>query len=208
MADAEIRAESAQVTLTSSLSPNSPSEPRSESSGIIPLSDMPGRAGALSRLSPAMQRAVENFAEARDFLCSLPIDCDCAENDRAEAAYLAADCKLLETPAENLHDLRAKFDTVWDDTSATPNEITLLAFFADFRRLTGDTVSTVFNPSRWLHYFEMRGGAYVVRGDEVFLLEPADADLAGNLFELEALGGKPAVDALIRQRCAQEVSHG
>ncbi len=54
----------------------------------------------------------------------------------------------------------------------------------------------------------MRGGTYVVRGDEVFLLQPEGANLEDNCFELEALGGKAAVDALIRQRCAREANHG
>jgi hypothetical protein len=208
MADAELRADSAQVTLPSTLSPNSPAGVATGANGQAPASEGGCVPEALCGHSTAMQRAVANFVAARDYYCSLPVDSDKDENDRAEAAYLQADGVMLETPAENLHDLRAKFDAIWSDAAALPNESTVLAVFADFRRLAGGDVSPIFNPQTWLRYFDLRGGAYVVRGDEVFLLQPQGTDLADNMFELEALGGKPAVDALIRQHCAQEAEHG
>jgi hypothetical protein len=208
MADFSNRADSVQVTCSDTSSSNSPAGFATGANGQAPASEGGSVPEALCGLSTAMQRAVANFVAARDYYCSLPVDSDKDENDRAEAAYLQADGVMLETPAENLHDLRAKFDAIWSDAAALPNESTVLAVFADFRRLTGGDVSPIFNPQTWLRYFELRGGAYVVRGDEVFLLQPDGAKLEDNLFELEALGGKPAFDALIRQRCAQEVDHG
>ena len=108
--------------------------------------------------------------------------------------------------AQNLHDLRAKFDSIWADPAADPSNDTILSFFADFRRLTGGTVSAMFNPSIWLHYFQQHDGAYCVRGEEVFLLQPNGSTAEDNMFELEALGGKPVVDDLILRRTAEAPS--
>lgn len=208
MADAELRADSAQVTHPSTLSPNSPAEVAPGSNSRCPAPEGANAPQTLYGLSAAMQQAVANFTAARDYFCSLPVDSCRLENDRASAACMQADGALLETPAENVHDLRAKFDAVWGNAGTVPNEPTLRTIFGDVRRLTGNTISPIFNPALWLEYFELRGGAYVVRGDEVFLLQPKGTHLADNMFELEALGGKPAVDALIRQRCTQEADHG
>lgn len=208
MADAELRADSAHVTLPSALSPKSPAGVATSANGVCARHEPGSASEALSGLSAAMQRAVLNYINGRDYVCSLPIDREDEDNDRAEAAYMQVDGALLETPAENLHDLRIKFDAIWSDVAALPNERTLRIIFADFRRLVGDAVSPIFNPTLWLEYFEKRGGSYVARGGEVFLLQPHGAELADNMFELEALRGKPAVDAVIRQRCAQEADHG
>jgi hypothetical protein len=146
---------------------------------------------------------------ARGKLDNTPVDVSQADETVASAAYMHTEEALIETPANNLDDLRTKFDVIWLDSMTVPNPATVLAVFADFRRLTGGGMSRVFRPNKWLEYFERKGGMYCVRGDEVFLLTPNGANLDDAMFELEAAGGRVAVFDLIRERVsAEEVCDG
>ncbi len=127
MADAELGADSAQVIHTCPISPNAPVGVATGANGQGPASKGGSVPEALCGLSPVMQRAVANFIAARDYFCSLPVDSDKDEYDRAEAAYLQCNGVMLEIPAECLHDLREKFDAIWSDAAALPNEKILRA---------------------------------------------------------------------------------
>lgn len=122
------------------------------------------------------------------------------EAERACTAFIAAEADVIKEPATTLEDLRDKFDVVWIDPAALPTNEHILSVFADFRRLTGGGTSKLFDAELWLSRFEQRGGLYCTRGDEVFLLQPKGADLDDDMFELEALGGREAVEELIRSR--------
>jgi hypothetical protein len=159
--------------------------------------------------APAAQQSdfavkLVDFLIARDKLNNSPDDITREQESIAEAAYFYTEERLIETPANDLADLRAKFDIIWLDPQALPNNATVLAIFADFRRLTGGGMSRVFSPTKWLGYFERKGGMYCVRGDDVFLLTPEGADLDDVMFELEASGGREAVFNLIRERAGTE----
>lgn len=121
------------------------------------------------------------------------------EAERACTAFIAAEADVIKEPATTLEDLRDKFDVVWIDPAALPTNKDILNVFADFRRLTGRP-SKLFDAELWLSRFEQRGGLYCTRGEEVFLLQPKGTDLDDDMFELEALGGREAVEELIRSR--------
>ena len=186
----------------------SPPETRTESRSVRPLSDSRDCPDALSEAPGAFSQALIRYLAARDYLNALQRGTAVEEEDRASAAFMDAEHNLMRTPAPHISALRTKFDVLLLDPNAVPTRDYTLALFTDFQRLTGERVSHLFEPERWLRWFEEWGGAYCVRGAEVFLLQPKGSDLGDHLFELEASGGKEAVFALIRSRTAMEAVDG
>jgi hypothetical protein len=150
------------------------------------------------------EEALANYLFARDRLNNPAEDATCEEEELASAAYFQTQEKLLRTPAETVADFRVKFDELFTDPCSTPRNDEVLLLFADLRRLTNGEPSRLFKPKKWLEWFGRKGGMYCVRGAEVFLLTPEGADLDDVMFELEASGGREAVNALIRERCGTE----
>lgn len=188
--------------------PNLPPENRSATEVAYPLSDGQDSPDALSEALGTFSQALIRYLAARNYLNALAPGTRIEEEDRASAAFMDAEHCLMRTAAPNLSALRAKFDVLLLDPNAIPSRDYTLALFADFQRLTGGRVSHLFEPERWLQWFGEWGGAYCVRGDEIFLLQPKGTDLGDHLFELEASGGKEAVFDLIRSRTAMEAVDG
>jgi hypothetical protein len=155
-------------------------------------------------ISPELSEKLVYFLKARAQLDSTPVGTARVDEEVASAAYFHTEEQLLSEPAKSIHDLRLKCDLIWLDPQALPGPGLLSEIFADLRRLTGSGMSLVFRPKHWLEYFERRGGAWVVRGEEVFLLTPKGADVDDLLYELDAAGGREAVFDLIRKRSAIE----
>jgi hypothetical protein len=155
-------------------------------------------------ISPDLSEKLVYFLKARAQLDGAPENRTRVDEEVASAAYFHTEEQLLAEPARNIHDLRLKCDVIWLDPQALPGTGLLSEIFSDLRRLTGGGMSLVFRPKNWLEYYERRGGAWVVRGDEVFLLTPKGADLDDLLYELDAAGGREAVFDLIRKRSAIE----
>jgi hypothetical protein len=103
-----------------------------------------------------------------------------------------------------ISDLRAKAEILWGSAADTPSLADLGEFMNDLVRLTGGAPSRVFDCARWLDRFQNRGGAWTVRGDDVFLMmAPDNAKLRDLFAELAAAGGRPQVEAELRRRHAE-----
>ena len=183
-------------------------ESRTESQDVRPLSDSRDCRAAPCEAPGAFSEALVRYLAARDYLNALKLGAGIEEEERASVAYMEAEHKLMETPAPDISAVRTKFDVLLLDPNASPTRDYMLLLFADFQHLTGGRVSYLFEPDRWLQWFEAHGGAYCVRGEEVFLLQPKGTDLSEQFFELEASGGREAVDELIKSRMATEAVDG
>ena len=73
---------------------------------------------------------------------------------------------------------------------------------ADLRRLTGETVSPIFQPELWLAEWETHGGSYLVRDGEAILCgKPASPQHRRLTRVMEQANGTEAVKAMIIQCC-------
>ena len=165
------------------------------------------------------EEALSAYLSARSYLRSLPDDSSAEQDEIAVDALFAALDRMLAVPASTIDEFRVKFEEVWLHSLGERDRETMRALFADLLALCGNTASRLFDPAYWLERFEQLGGLYYVRGDEVFLLQPnGDKEfrcfrctpqrhtaLERHLFELEASGGREAVEALILERTAREV---
>ena len=154
----------------------------------------------------AFEKALAQYLTARNNLNDAPAEPSAAGEDVASAAYYHSEERMPREPVESLADFRAKFDCLFLDPASIAGPDVLLQLFADLRRLTDGARSELFEPARWLAFFEKKGGMYCVRGEEVFLLTPTGANLSDLMFELEASGGRDDVNALLLQRCSAEAA--
>lgn len=115
-------------------------------------------------------------------------------------ALVTAENAVMQEPATSLDELRAKADIVFMDANSIAPDRHVWAFFADLIRLTGNTPSRVFDPARWLEWYERLGGGWIVHDGKVRLMWPEDERLDDCLAELKMRGGKGAVMDLIRAR--------
>lgn len=154
------------------------------------------------RLPSRFDRALARYLYALDRLRATTDDSD--ENcDMLTDALTTAERDLMAEPAADIRELRAKADILWDCPSSTPPEELFWQFFKDLRRLTDDAPSITFHPAGWLERFERRGGGWIVRGGEAFILWPVPEDVRELLDELETRGDRAAVLDLIRAREAE-----
>lgn len=129
-----------------------------------------------------------------------PDDSDEA-NDLLADALWQAERVVMQIPAANFNELRAKADIVWDALDSVPSDASVRSFFADLIRLTGGGASFSFDPAYWLQRFERLGGGWAVAGGKVHLFWMHEKDMLSDwLAELEVRGGRPAVEALILAR--------
>lgn len=119
-------------------------------------------------------------------------------------ALVAAENAIMELPAHDFDQLRAKFDILFSDIDSVPPTRHVLAVFADLVRLTGNKPSRCFNAERWLSRFERCGGEWVVKAGKPWIMWPEDGRCDDLLAELKARGGKPAVMELIRSQASEE----
>ena len=143
--------------------------------------------------------AVARYLYALDRLHSEPDDSDEMSGLLTDALACAEDGVMFE-PASSFEDLRVKADIIWCDIASLPKDTHVLLFFQDLLRLTGNAVSPVFDPARWLARFERCGGGWVVQDGKAWLMWPEDDRINDCLAELKIRGGKPAVMDLIRAR--------
>lgn len=144
-------------------------------------------------------RALQRYLFAQDRLHDTDDDSD-EMSDHLTDALVSAENAVMREPAENFDQLRVKADILWSDADSLPPDRHVLAFFADFARLTGGGVSRVFDPARWLSQFERCGGGWVVQPDRTWLMWPDLDRVEGLINELDMRGGKQAVLDLIRTR--------
>lgn len=146
-------------------------------------------------------KAIARYLFAFDRLHNEPDDSDEMSGLLTDALCRAEDAVMFE-PANNIAELRAKADIIWCDIDSLPKDRHVLAFFDDLIRLTGNAVSPVFDPERWLKRFERCGGGYVVQDGKAWLMWPESDRIEDCLAELKMRGGKPAVIDLIHARHA------
>ena len=73
---------------------------------------------------------------------------------------------------------------------------------ADLRRLSGETVSPIFQPDLWLVEWENHGGSYLVRNGEALICgDPTKPRHRSLTRAMEAANGAEAVKAMVRQCC-------
>ena len=145
-------------------------------------------------------RALSRYLYALDRLRTEPDYSDEA-NGMLNDAVCHAEWAVMQVPAANLYELRAKADVVWDALDSVPSDASVQSFFADLIRLTGGGASLLFDPAYWLDRFEKSGGGWLVRDGKAWLMWPEGEDrLDYCLAELKMRGGKPAVEALILAR--------
>lgn len=144
-------------------------------------------------------RALERyrFAMAQAHQSHIGQDMD----DLLTDAIIGAENAVMAEPANTVEELRAKLDIIFLDIDSTPPDRHVFAIFADLIRLTGNTPSRLFDPARWLAWFERCGGGWVVRDDKAWLMWPEEEGVFESCFaELKMRGGKQAVMDLIRAR--------
>lgn len=115
-------------------------------------------------------------------------------------ALSRAEDAVMSKPAQGIADLRAKADILFCDADSLPKDQHILAFFTDLIRLTGDTPSRVFDPERWLAWFQRCGGNWTVQNGKAWLMWPETDSIKDCMTELAMRGGKAAVMDLIRTR--------
>ncbi len=144
-------------------------------------------------------RALERyrFAMAQAQASHITQDMD----DLLTDAIIGAENAVMTEPANTVEDLRAKLDIIFLDIDSTPPERHVFSLFADLIRLTGNTPSRLFDPARWLAWFERCGGGWVVRDGRAWLMWPEEEGVFESCFaDLKIRAGKPAVHAFILAR--------
>ena len=116
---------------------------------------------------------------------------------------MAAEGRIIETPADTIEELRTKLEVMFADPHAMPNDAERLAVLRDFHRLT-DEPSRVFDPELWLARYEKLGGGWIRANGEIMLgrtLKSPNAErLEAHLAVLDRFDGGEAVIALIAER--------
>lgn len=123
------------------------------------------------------------------------------EVDAATETLCQIERKIWQTPAPDLRAVLVKFEIANEDTEMPPPDATA-SILADLRRLSGQTVSPIFQPDLWLVEWESHGGSYLVRNGEALICgdptKPRHRSLAR---AMEAANGAEAVKAMVRQCC-------
>lgn len=128
-----------------------------------------------------------------------------ADTEKDTDASVARLCDIEEiiwaTPAPDLFAVLTKFEIANDDTDLPPAAATA-SILADLRRLSGVSVSPIFQPDLWLHEWETKGGAYLVRNGEALICgDPTNERHRSLTRRMEAANGAAAVKAMVRQCC-------
>lgn len=109
--------------------------------------------------------------------------------------------RFWRTEAPDLRAILVKFEIANADTDMPPPEATA-SILADLRRLSGETVSPIFQPHLWLAEWETHGGSYLVRDGEAILcgnpMHPRQRSLTRRM---DKANGAEAVKAMIIQCC-------
>lgn len=128
-----------------------------------------------------------------------------ANTDEEADASVARLCSIEDIiwamPAPDLMAVLAKFEIANEDTEL-PSPAATASIRADLRRLSGAKVSPVFQADLWLHEWETKGGAYLVRDGQALICgDPANPRHLSLTRRLEAANGAEAVKAMVRQCC-------
>ncbi len=128
-----------------------------------------------------------------------------ADTDNETDASVARLCNIEEiiwsTPAPDLFAVLTKFEIANENTDLPPTAATA-SILADLRRLSGVSVSPIFQPDLWLHEWETKGGAYLVRNGEALICgDPTNERHRSLTRRMEAANGAAAVKAMVRQCC-------
>lgn len=123
------------------------------------------------------------------------------EVDAATETLCQIERKMWETPAPDLRAVLVKFEIANEDTEMPPPDATA-SIMADLRRLSGETVSPIFQPDVWLSQWEERGGSYLVRNGEAIICgDPTNPRHRSLTREMEQANGAAAVKAMVIQCC-------
>jgi hypothetical protein len=151
-----------------------------------------------------------DYSRQRAALDSLPIETTGHSETRAWDALQGAEARLMKAPANNISDLRAMAEVIWQDGDSVPGDELLSTFFDNLRRLDGQAPSRTFSPAAWLAWFENSGGGWIEREEEIVLLVPHDPCnvISHAMWALETRGGLEQVKALIRERKSGQQESG
>ncbi|MFD1767980.1 hypothetical protein ACFSAG_14125 [Sphingorhabdus buctiana] len=132
----------------------------------------------------------------------LMVEADTEEAGDASVQRLSRiEAEMWKTAAPDLMAVLVKFEIANDDTELPPPEATA-SILADLRRLSGATVSPIFQPDLWLHEWETQGGSYLVRDGEALVCgDPTNSRHRSLTRRMEAANGGAAVKAMVRQCC-------
>lgn len=109
--------------------------------------------------------------------------------------------QMWQTPAADLRAVLVKMEIANNGTDMPPPDATA-SIIADLRRLSGETVSPIFQPDLWLIEWEARGGSYIVRNGEAIICgDPSNLQQRRLTREMEKANGAETVKAMIVQCC-------
>lgn len=109
--------------------------------------------------------------------------------------------RLWRTEAPDLRAALAKLEIATNDCDMPPPEA-IASIVGDFRRLSGQKVSPIFQPDLWLVEWEGQGGSYFVRDGEAFICgNPTHPRQRSLTRRMEKANGAEAVKAMIIQCC-------
>lgn len=109
--------------------------------------------------------------------------------------------RLWRTEAPDLRAALVKLEIATNDCDMPPPEA-IASIVGDLRRLSGQTVSPIFQPDLWLVEWETHGGSYLVRDGEAILCgKPASPQHRRLTRVMEQANGTEAVKAMIIQCC-------
>ncbi|TSB03981.1 hypothetical protein [Sphingorhabdus contaminans] len=120
-----------------------------------------------------------------------------ASSDRL--AYIEQ--RMWRTSAPDLRSVLVKMEIASIDCDMPPPEA-IASIVGDLRRLSGETVSPIFQPDLWLTEWENNGGSYVVReGEAILCAKPKSLVHRRLLRSMERANGVEAVTAMVIQSC-------
>ncbi|MCC6479472.1 MAG: hypothetical protein IT552_09710 [Sphingomonadaceae bacterium] len=109
--------------------------------------------------------------------------------------------KIWESAAPDLRAVLVKMEIANHETEM-PSPKATASIIADLRRLSGQSVSPIFQADLWLTQWEERGGSYLVRhGEAIICGDPTNPRHRKLTRALEQANGSEAVKAMVIQCC-------